>query len=174
MHYCMKVCLTLTDGHSPLLSRGLNEHHPRDSAGQPHHIEKASDGMRTVSVLVAVPRIADRLINLHTLPVGIQFVSQNHGKSRANYRAHFRAMSDNPDSSVSLDAHKNIGMKGGVVGVGAHAAGLLSPQYVGCVINAYNERSGASQSLEKPTPTHIFNRAHANSCAAALMAARMR
>src|SRR5271156_2903084 len=174
MHHCMKVCLTLADGHSPLLSRGLNEHDPRGRAGQPHHIEKASDGMRTVSVLIAVPRIANRLINLHTLPVGIQFVSHHHGKSGANYRAHFRAMSDNPDSSVSLDAHKNIGMKCGVIGVSAHAGGLLSPQYFGCVISAYDERSGASQSLQKPTPTHIFNRAHAGSCAAALMAARMR
>src|SRR5580692_10121721 len=133
MHHCMKVCLALIDGHSPLLSCGLNKHDPRGSAGEPHHIEKASDGMRTVRVLVAVSRIADRLINLHTLPVGIQFVSQNHGKSRANYGAHFRAMSDNPDSSVSLDAHKNIGMKRGVVGVAAHAGGLLSPQYSGCV-----------------------------------------
>src|SRR5580700_4592083 len=98
MNNRMDIRLTLTDRHAPLLGRGLNEHDPGRSAGNPHHVKKASDGMRTVSVLIAVSGITDRLINFHALPVRIQFVGYDQRQSRANYGTHLRAMSNNPNS----------------------------------------------------------------------------
>src|SRR5205807_3578957 len=174
MNNRMKIRLTLADGDSPLLGRGPNKHKPGCSAGQAHHVKKASHGMRTVRVLIAISRVTDRLINFHALPVGVQFVGQDHRQSCANYGSHFRAMSDNPDSSVRLDTYKYIGMQCGIIGVSANATGVVSSQYLGYIICTQDKRSRSSQALEKPTSTHIFNRAHAGSCAAALMAARMR
>jgi len=83
--------------------------------------------MRTIRVLIAVPAIANRLINFHALPVCIQFIGHDQRQSGANYGAHFRAMSNNPDSSVRLDTHEYIGMKCGLVCVTKGIVGLLSP-----------------------------------------------
>ena len=174
MDHRVDLRLTLTRRHSPLLRRGANEHQPGCSAGEAHDIKKASDGMRTVRVLIAVSRIADRLINFHALPVGIQFIGYHQGQGCANYSAHFRTMSNNPDGSVGLDTHKHIGMKSGIICVSMPIVGLLSPQYFRRVTCAQDERSRSSHALQKPTPTYIFNRAHASSFAAALIAARMR
>src|SRR5882762_61903 len=136
--------------------------------------KKASHRVRTVSVLIAVPGIADRLIDFHALPVGLQFVGHHQGQRGANYGAHFRAMRDNPDRSIRFDTYKHIGMKCGIICVGTHIVGLMASQYFGCVICAQDKRSRSSEALEKPTATHIFNRAHRDSFTAALIAARMR
>src|SRR5882762_11368238 len=107
MNNRVKVRLTLTDRHSPPLRRGPNEHEPGGSAREAHHIKKASHRVRTVSVLIAVPGIADRLIDFHALPVGLQFVGHDQGQRGANYGAHLRTMSDNPDRSVRFDTYKH-------------------------------------------------------------------
>src|ERR1700756_772585 len=174
MNHRMKVRLTLTGRYSPKLRSGPNEHEAGGSAGQAHDIKKASHGMRTGGVLIAVSRVADRLINFYPLPVGVQFVGHDQGQSGANYGSHFRAMSDNPNGSVRLDTDEHIGMKRGIIGVSTHIVGFVWPQFLGRIICAQDERSRSSHAFEKAASTNIFNRAHAGSCAAALMAARMR
>src|SRR5579864_6316695 len=173
MNHRMKVRLTLTGRYSPMLRSGPNEHEPGGSAGQAHNIKKASDGMRTVGVLIAVSRVTDRLIDFYALPVGIQFVGHDQGQGGSNYSSHFRAMRDNPDSSVRLDTNEHIGMKRGIIGVSAYIIGLVSVQYFRRVICTHDKRSRRTQPLEEPSSTHIFNRAHAFSSAAALIAARI-
>ncbi len=61
----------------PLLRRRLYQHEARAGSRLAHDIVKASDRMGPVRVLIAVARIADRLIDLHPLPVGIQLVGDD-------------------------------------------------------------------------------------------------
>src|ERR1700746_3536466 len=129
MNHRMKVRLTLTDRYSPTPRSGPNEHEAGGSAGQPHNIKKASHGMRTVGVLIAVSRVTDRLIDFYAPPVGIQFVGDHQGQSGSNYGSHFRAMSDNPDTSVRLDTYEHIGMKRGIIGVSTHFVRLVWAQF---------------------------------------------
>src|ERR1700746_261033 len=129
MNHLMKVRLTLSGRHSPTLRSGPNEHDAGGSPGQAHNIKKASDGMGTVGVLIAVSRVTDRLIDFYALPVGIQFVGHDQGQSGSNYSSHFRAMSDNPDCSVRLDTYEHIGMKRGIIGVSTHFVRLVWAQF---------------------------------------------
>src|ERR1700758_3073174 len=129
--------------------------------------------MRTVGVLIAISRVADRLIEFYALPVGVQFVGHDQGQSGSNYSSHFRAMSDNPDPSVRLDTYEHIGMKRGIIGVSTYIIGLVSVKHSRRVICPQHKRSRRAQSLEESSSTHIFNRAHAVSSAAALIAARI-
>ena len=55
----------------PSLRGRLYEHQPRGGAGLSHDIIKASDRMGSIGVLIAVTRIADRLVDFHSLPVGV-------------------------------------------------------------------------------------------------------
>src|ERR1700751_3361053 len=107
MNHRMKVRLTLTDRYSPTLRSGPNDHEAGGGAGQPHNIKKASHGMRTVGILIAVSRVTDRLIDFYASPVGIQFVGNDQGQSGSDYSSHFRSMRDNPDSSVRLDTDEH-------------------------------------------------------------------
>src|ERR1700731_4728712 len=165
MNHRMKVGLTLTGRYSPMLRSGPNEHEGGSSAGQAHNIKKASDGMRTVGVLIAVSRVTDRLIDFYALPVGIQFVGQDHRQGGSNDGSHFRAMSDNPDSSVRLDTDEHIGMKRGIICVSTHIVGVVSPQLCGHKMGPQDDRPRRTEALEEPSSTHIFNHAHDRSCA---------
>src|SRR5246127_6008226 len=107
MNHLMKVRLTLSGRDSPMLPSGPNEHDAVGSPGQAHNNKKASDGMGTVGVLIAVSRVTDRLIDFYALPVGIQFVGHDQGQSGSNYSSHFPATSENPDCCVRLDTHEN-------------------------------------------------------------------
>ena len=61
----------------PSLRGRLYEHQPRGGAGLAHNIIKASDRMGSVRVLITIARIADRLLDFHSLPVGVQLIG-NH------------------------------------------------------------------------------------------------
>ena len=58
----------------PLLRGRLNQHEPCGRAGLSHDIIKASDRMGSIRVLITIARIADRLVDLHSLPVGVQLI----------------------------------------------------------------------------------------------------
>src|SRR5246127_5734909 len=173
MNHLMKVRLTLSGRHSPTLRSGPDEHEAGGSARQAHNIKKAADGVRTVGVLIAVSRVTDGLIEFYALPIGVQFVGHDQGQSGSNYSSHFGAMSDNPDCSVRLDTYEHIGMKRGIIGVSTHIVGIVSVQHSRRVICTQHKRSRRTQSLEESSSTRIFNRAHAVSSAAALIAARI-
>src|SRR5918996_463068 len=108
MHDDVELSHTIGRVNVPLLRGRLNQHEPRGSAGLPHDIIKASDRMRSIGVLIAVARIADGLVDLHLLPIGVQLVSNDERERSANAGAHLRTMSDNPYGAVRINPDKHI------------------------------------------------------------------
>src|SRR4030095_6804514 len=90
-------------GHAPALRGGPDEHEPCGGAGFAQRCKGAADRVRAVGVLVAVFFIADGLHDFYAIPVGVQFVGDDAGKSSLAAAAHFGAMSDGVDSAVSVD-----------------------------------------------------------------------
>src|SRR6202035_1286990 len=132
------------------------------------------DGMRSVGILISIARVANRLLQFHPLPVGIQFVCQNERNRSAAAGAHLRAVCYQMHGSVGVDSNKSAGMKGRAIGVGGRRS-LLRPQEIGNQTHAQDESAGGNNSLQKSTPADVENVvAHAFSPAAALIAARIR
>ena len=130
--------------------------------------------MRSVSVLVAISRVADRLFDFHPLPVRIQFIRQNEGDGSAAGGTHFRAGCHQIDGSIGIDSHKHAGVQGGAVGMGASRC-LSRPQEIRNQADTQDQGSGGNYALQKTAPAHVQDVvAHAFSPAAALMAARIR
>jgi len=130
--------------------------------------------MRSVGVLITVSCVTDGLFDLHALPVGVELVRHHEGQGGTNDRAHLRAMRDDVDRPVGIDADEDIRMQGRLVGVRAPVAGFLRPQQLGHGLRAEYEGPGSGQPHEEPAAADVDDLAHAPPFAAALMAARIR
>ena len=115
VHHFMILRLHFGHGNAPLRGRGLLEHRARGGAGLPHGLVETTDGVRPVGILIAVFSVADRLLNLDAIPVGVEFIGNHHGESRANAGAHFRAVRDDDHRAVGLDAEVDAWMPGGLI-----------------------------------------------------------
>ena len=71
--------------------------------------------MRSVCVLIPVTRVAYRLLDFQSLPVGVQLVGNYQRQRSANSRAHLGAMRDDVNRSVRVDSDKYVGMQGGKI-----------------------------------------------------------
>ena len=74
MYHFVKAGFALARRNLPVRRGGLDQHQTRRAARLAHHVEKIADGVRAIGILSAVARIANRLLDLHQLPVGVQLV----------------------------------------------------------------------------------------------------
>src|ERR1041384_5996729 len=84
-------------GHAPSLRGGANQHESCGSADFTQRVEGTADGMGTVGILVAVFFVTDGLADFHAVPVGVEFVGDDAGKSGLGAAAHFGAVGDGVD-----------------------------------------------------------------------------
>src|SRR2546427_9447746 len=108
----VRFCHALSRRDIPPLGGRLYEHQPRGGAGLAHDVIKTSDRMRSVCVLIPVTRVAYRLLDFQSLPVGVQLVGNYQRQRSANSRAHLGAMRDDVNRSVRIDSEKYAGMQG--------------------------------------------------------------
>src|SRR4029077_20887947 len=94
---------------TPLLSRGLNQHESRRCSRLTHRIIERAYRMRSVRILVTVSAVAKRLLDLHSLPIRVQFIGDNERQRGAACRAHLRATSHNPHLAVRADSQGTAG-----------------------------------------------------------------
>ena len=92
----------------PLRGGGRDQHGPAGGAHVAHLVEKAADRVRAVGILVAVFRIARRLIDLYFGPVGIEFVGNHQRKRGSAAAAHLGAAGDDGHSAVARDGEKKV------------------------------------------------------------------
>src|SRR5207253_5850349 len=63
MYDHVQIRLALGRRHFPFLGRCQNEHEPRGGTSLPHDVEKTTDGMRAIGVLITIAAVADGLID---------------------------------------------------------------------------------------------------------------
>jgi hypothetical protein len=107
--------------------------------------------------LVSVPLIADRLVDLYPLPVGVKLIRNYKWQRCADDGAHLRAMSDDVDGPILLNPDKHIGVKRGAVCIGLTVGRVLMPQYRREISDGEDQCSCPKHSLEEPTPTYILD-----------------
>ena len=71
--------------------------------------------MRSVGVLTSVARVADRLFQLHPLPVRVQFIGQNEGDGSAAAGAHLGPVCYKMYGSVGVNSNKHAGVQDGTI-----------------------------------------------------------
>src|SRR5439155_17463432 len=79
MRHLMLLGPTFRGRHAPGSSRRAFEHKARSRAGLAEGVIEITDRFRPVGILVAILRIAARLLDSDLLPVGVQFVGRHHG-----------------------------------------------------------------------------------------------
>ena len=116
MNNLMILCLTFLGRHGPLRRGCAFKHQSRACSGVAHRVAKITDRARAIGVLGAVLYIAQRLLDFHTRPVGVELVCDYRWKPGANSRAHFRAVRDNDHRAVGLDSQIHARLPGSPVG----------------------------------------------------------
>jgi hypothetical protein len=107
--------------------------------------------------LVSVPLIADRLVDLHPLPVGVKLVRNYKWQGCPDDGAHLRAVSNDVDGSILLNPNKHIGVKRGAVRIGLTIGRVQLPQYRRKIADGEDQCSCPKHSLEEPTPAYILD-----------------
>src|SRR5262249_37881675 len=97
--------------HVPLLGSRADEHGATGGADLSHLVEETPNGVRSVGVLLAVPGIADGLVNPYFCPISIEFVRDDQWKCRAAAASHLGAMGHDGDGTISCDTQENIWSK---------------------------------------------------------------
>ena len=108
--------------------------------------------MRAVGILVAVFRVADRLIDLHFRPIGIQFVRNHQRKRSAAAAAHLRAAGDDGDRPIARNGEKNVRLKNRRL-----ISGGFGPQRFWNKLQAQHKCSGGKSALQKSASADILN-----------------
>jgi hypothetical protein len=111
MHDEMGLGRAFFRGNVPLRSGSADQHHAPGSAHLAHQVEAAANRVRPVRILLAVLRIANRLLQLDLGPVGVKFVGDHERQSGAAAASHFRAMRDDGDGAIGSDRHPQAGFK---------------------------------------------------------------
>ncbi|SST12513.1 Uncharacterised protein [Acinetobacter baumannii] len=142
----------------PLVGRGLFEHLSRRRTAAAHGFEPMAHAARAIGVLVAVARfVAGRLDHLDPAPVGLQLVGHHHRQAGAHALSHFRAVADDADRAVPVDAHVDLRVVYPAVGHGVGAEGLLlggqgvAPAPVG----SHQQHAGGADALEETAAAEI-------------------
>src|SRR5438445_1380553 len=91
MRHLMLLGPTFRGRHAPGSSRRAFEHKARSRAGLAEGVIEITDRLRPVGILVAILRIAARLLDSDLLPVGVQFVGHHHEERGAYARTHLLA-----------------------------------------------------------------------------------
>jgi hypothetical protein len=156
----------------------LNEHPAGRGTTLSHSVKEVSYRTGAICILLAISLIANRLIDLHALPVGVKFVRKHEWQGSADGRSHLRPVGHDVDSSIALNSYEEIGMKGGAVSIGLIEDLTIGRQSLRQ--NRWDEtygehkRARSKSSLEESTPTNILDLSHAILPAASLIAWRIR
>src|SRR5208282_5373530 len=108
----MQLSRAFRCGNIPLASRRLNQHPARRSTALAHGVKKVSYRTRAIGILLAIALIANRLLDLDALPVGVKLVRKHEWQGCADGRSHLRPVGHDVDGSIPLNSHKDIGVKG--------------------------------------------------------------
>jgi hypothetical protein len=185
VHDLVEAGFALRRRHLPLRGGGLDQHHARRCAGLPERVEEVANGFRSVSVLIAVSRVADALRDLDARPIGVELVGGDHRQRRADARAHFRAVRHDVHGAVGIDAEIDRRMEGGAVHRRAEPERLLD-RGLGHEAAGDHECTCRQDAAEKMTAADVCrddrpalserseSKRHDRVSAARLMAARMR
>src|ERR1700676_5140314 len=130
--------------------------------------------MRSIGILVTISLVADGLLDLHSLPIRVQFIGDNERQRRAACRAHLRTRSHDPHGAVGIDSEIVAWMQNGVIRI-CVVWEFVARQKFGVITYAEHKRSCRDDAArQKSAPADVLNRAHAISPAAALIAERIR
>jgi hypothetical protein len=107
--------------------------------------------------LVSIPLIADRLVDLHPLPVGVKLIRNYKWQGCPDDGAHLRAVSNDVHGPIPLNPNKNIGVKRGAVRIGLTVCRVLRSQYRREISDGENQCSCPKHSLKEPTPAYVLD-----------------
>ena len=111
--------LALRHRHAPLLRRGLTQHLPRRGTGFTQRVEEQANALGTIRVLVAVHRVANRLLDGDGVPIRLQFVGDDLGKGGAHPLAHLGTAGGDRHAAIAVNGEEHIGCQGGGAGIRA-------------------------------------------------------
>src|SRR5260370_30639023 len=103
MNYNVQIGFALCCWNTPLLSRSLDQHESRRCSGLTHCVVERAYRVRPVRILVSVSLVANGLLDSYSLPIRVQFISDNEWQSGAAPRAHLLAMAHHPHRAVRVD-----------------------------------------------------------------------
>src|SRR5437870_5211506 len=171
MRHLMLLCPTFRSRYTPCGSSRTFEHEARARTRLAQGIIEIADGFRPVGILVAVLWIADRLLDLDQLPVGIQFIGRHHWEGGANARTHLRAVRHDSHRASRLNAQVHTGVPWCR---SALRCCRRSERFGGEHLRGEYQRSGGKHAPEKTATTDVYHSAHIFPPPACLMAWRMR
>jgi hypothetical protein len=170
----MIACLAFGLRHFPFGRRGGHEHRLGGRAGPAERLEEVADRARTVGVLVAVTRVADRLLDGDPAPIGLQLVGGHLRQRRPDAGPHLGTVRDDEDGAVGADAEVDARIERRRLGLRAERR-RLGPDGLGQHLGRDDEGAGRRDPLQEVPAADILDRAHARPpFAAVLIAARMR
>ena len=108
--------LAFGSGHLPFFRSRAFQHQTGTGAGFADGYDEVANGAGTICVLRAVLGIADGLFDLDALPIGFEFVGQNHGQDGADPCAHFGSVREDDERAVGFEAQPDSGMPRGIGG----------------------------------------------------------
>ena len=113
--------------HAPRQRRRRNQHLSRRRSRLPHRIPRRPYARAAARSLIPVERARPRLLDLNLLPVGFQFLRQNHGQRRAHALPHLGARHHNRDLVVRSDPQISVRRKNFFARCSLRAAGKSQP-----------------------------------------------
>jgi hypothetical protein len=130
--------------------------------------------MRAIGVLVTVSLVRNGLLDLHPFPIRIQFIGDNQRQTRADRRAHLRAMRYDPHRAVRVDSQVHARMQRGAIRMRIMRERVAEGE---TGVKPHTQHQSARRddaSPQKAASADVVNCVHAVAPAAALIAARIR
>ena len=109
VHHLMISRLDLGDRHAPALGRSSLEHRLCGCTDLAHGYQIVPGASRAVGVLIAeLGLVAVGLLDMHTRPVRLHLVGDDHRQAGANARPHFRTMRDDGHDTIRRDGNEDM------------------------------------------------------------------
>ena len=106
--YRMQARPALGGGHTPLLRRGALQHQACGRTHLAHDVVEVANRAGAIRVLATVIGIGQTLDNPHPVPVRLHFIGHYLGQRSANTGTHFRAMGNDFNTAIGLNADKQV------------------------------------------------------------------
>ena len=138
-----------------------DEHDTAGSADLAHLFEVTAHRVRAVGILIAVPGVADGLVNLDLRPIGIQFVGKYQGKRGAAATTHLGAIGNDGDGAVTGDSEVDVRLENG-----RRSTVRVGPERFGDQVHAQHKRPSRDGAAQKSATADVADVVHAISFAA--------
>ena len=113
MHHKVQLGRAVARGHFPLRGGSADQHGASGAADLTHQVKRTADGVRPICILIAIFRVADRLINLDLGPIGVELIGDYQRQGSAAPASHLRAVRDDGYGAVCCNRHPQAGIECG-------------------------------------------------------------